>query len=85
MQRQKNKPQQQHLNVVPFTGELYPQAPPPQAGDKAASMLFFFVAALVAGLSLGAIAVYQSSDQSQLRQLKADQERLNEIKSNVCN
>jgi hypothetical protein len=86
MQRQQSKQRQHHTNVIPFTGELYPASPPAQtpAGDNVASMLVFIAAALVAGLSLGAIAVYQSADQTQLRQLKAESEQLQQVRSNVC-
>jgi uncharacterized membrane-anchored protein YhcB (DUF1043 family) len=42
-------------------------------------------AALVAGLSIGAIAVYQSSDQVQLRQMKLQSEQLQQVKTQVCN
>lgn len=72
--------------VVPFTGEFYPQTPenisPPT--DNTPSFLVMVAAALVAGLSIGAIAVYQSSDQVQLRQMKLQSEQLQQVKTQVC-
>jgi len=71
--------------VVPFTGEFYPETPEvsPQA-DNTPSFLVMVAAALVAGLSIGAIAVYQSSDQVQLRQMKLQSEQLQQVKTQVC-
>ncbi len=77
-QRQSNK-------VVPFTGELHPVVPDPApAADNTAASLVMLAAALMAGLSIGAISVYQSASQVQLRQMQADQEQLQQVKTQVC-
>ena len=81
----KHKLQQPVGKVVPFTGEFYPDAPEPTpAPDLNAAYLVMFAAALVAGLSLGAIFTYQSVDQVQLRQMKAQSEQLEQVKTQVC-
>lgn len=78
------KQQQPVGKVVPFTGEFYPTAPAELTPNLNAAYLVMFAAALVAGLSLGAISTYQSADQMQLRQLKADQAQLQNVKTQVC-
>ncbi|MBD2204953.1 hypothetical protein H6G33_04160 [Calothrix sp. FACHB-1219] len=80
--------QQQTTNsnrVVPFTGEFYvqPQPSAPVAASKAPYAIII-AAALVAGLAIGAISTYQSSDQVQLRQMKADAQQLEKLKTQVC-
>ncbi|WP_017652150.1 hypothetical protein [Fortiea contorta] len=83
----KNK-QQPTSKVVPFTGEFYPEVEPtptPAATpDLTPAYFVLFAAALVAGLSLGAIFTYQSADQVQLRQMKAQSEQLQQVKTQVC-
>jgi uncharacterized protein HemX len=77
--------QQASSKVVPFTGEFYPTAPETTtAPNLNAAYLVMFAAALVGGLSLGAIFTYQSADQMQLRQMKADQAQLQDVKTQVC-
>lgn len=72
--------------VVPFTGEFYPEAPEPTpAGNNLAAYLVIVAAALVAGLSMGAMSTYQSADQVQLREMKAQSQQLEKVKSQVCN
>ncbi|MEH2145314.1 hypothetical protein [Nostoc sp.] len=72
--------------VVPFTGEFYPVADsePMPAANNIAFFLVIIAAALVAGLSMGAISTYQSADQVQLRQMKANSQQLEKVKSQVC-
>lgn len=70
--------------VVPFTGELYPQDEPAPVVASNAPYLVVIASALVAGLAIGAIATYQSSDQVQLRQMKAQSEQLEKVKTQVC-
>lgn len=86
-QKQQSKAQSQHSKVVPFTGELYthPTPEPPPASDNLAAFLALGAAVLVAGLSIGAMTTYQSTDQVELRQLKAEREQLQKVRSNVCN
>lgn len=82
-----NKPQQTS-KVIPFTGELYTQpdpTPTPTAPSNASAFMVLVVAAMVGGLSLGAIATYQRADQVELRQLQAEREQLQQVKENVCN
>ncbi|MEH1785519.1 MAG: hypothetical protein V7L23_07980 [Nostoc sp.] len=71
--------------VVPFTGEFYPDiAEPAPAVPNLAAFLVILAAALVAGLSLGAISTYQSADQVQLREMKAQSQQLEKVKNQVC-
>ncbi|MEH1995903.1 hypothetical protein [Nostoc sp.] len=71
--------------VVPFTGEFYPTATEPTpAGNNIAAFLVMLAAALVAGLSIGAISTYQSADQVQLREMKANTQQLEKVKNQVC-
>lgn len=81
--RQRQQPQ----NVVPFRGEFYPQPQiQPEVKIKSTSAMtpFFAVVCLLAGLALGAIAVYQSVDQSELRELKAQSQQFNQVKQEIC-
>ncbi|MEH2414464.1 hypothetical protein [Nostoc sp.] len=81
----KQSKQQVTSKVVPFTGEFYPEAPEPTpASNNIAAFLVMIAAALVSGLSLGAIATYQSADQVQLRQMKAQSQQLEQVKIQVC-
>jgi hypothetical protein len=71
--------------VVPFTGEFYPDVPEPiPAVPNIAAYLVILAAALVAGLSMGAISTYQSADQVQLREMKAQSQQLEKVKNQVC-
>ncbi|MEH1905850.1 MAG: hypothetical protein V7L04_31845 [Nostoc sp.] len=78
--------QQPRSKVVPFTGEFYPEAsePTPSAVPNIAASLVIIAAALVAGLSMGAISTYQSASQVQLRQMKAQSQQLEQVKNQVC-
>ncbi|MBD2354760.1 hypothetical protein H6G41_08975 [Tolypothrix sp. FACHB-123] len=80
-----NNQQQTTNKVVPFTGEFYvqPQPSAPVAASNAPYAIMI-ASALVAGLALGAISTYQSSDQVQLRQMKADAQQLEKVKTQVC-
>lgn len=69
--------------VVPFTGEFYADEPEP-APNNTAPYMMFVAAALVAGLSIGAIATYQSADQVALREMKAQSQQLEKVKDQVC-
>lgn len=80
-----NKPQTKTSKVVPFTGEFYEPVEPTPATASNAPYFFMMAAALIAGLSIGAISTYQSSDQVQLRQMKAQSEQLEKVKTQVCN
>ncbi len=81
-----NKSQINNSKVVPFTGEFYqPVEPTPAATTSNAPYFFMIAAALVAGLSIGAISTYQSADQVQLRSYKAQSEQLEQVKTQVCN
>ena len=82
-----NKSNQQQRNVVPFTGQFYPQQPEtaPQQQSNAPAFLAILACAVAAGVSVGSMLVYQSTDQVQLRQLKADQEQLQQIQEKACN
>lgn len=83
----KQSKQQPSSKVVPFTGEFYPvsdPAPTP-AGNNIAAYLVIVAAALIAGLSMGAISTYQSTDQVQLREMKAQSQQLEKVKNQVCN
>lgn len=75
--------QQPAGKVVPFTGEFYTDDPTPTP-PSAAPYMVFVAAALVAGLSLGAIATYQSADQVALREMKAQSQQLEKVKDQVC-
>ncbi|MCC5626866.1 hypothetical protein LC613_13720 [Nostoc sphaeroides CHAB 2801] len=83
----KQTKQQLTSKVVPFTGEFYP-VPDPEpittSGNNLAAFLVIIAAALVAGLSLGAMSTYQSADQVQLREMKAQSQQLEKVKSQVC-
>lgn len=71
--------------VVPFTGELYPQVAPEikiQSVNPLAP--FAFVMCLIAGLALGATAVYQSPEQVELRSLKTQAEQLTKLQQEIC-
>ncbi|MEH2068915.1 MAG: hypothetical protein V7K47_12265 [Nostoc sp.] len=76
--------QQSVGKVVPFTGEFYPANEPAPAVNNTAAFLVILAAALLAGLSIGAISTYQSASQVQLRQMKADQAQLQDVKTQVC-
>lgn len=79
--------QQQTTNtnrVVPFTGEFYVQPQPAPVAASKAPYAIIIASALVAGLAIGAISTYQSSDQVQLRQMKADAQQLEKLKTQVC-
>ncbi|MEH2337602.1 hypothetical protein [Nostoc sp.] len=82
----KHKLQKPGSKVVPFTGEFYPVTDPEPmpAANNIAAHLVIIVAALVAGLSMGAISTYQSADQLQLRQMKANSQQLEKVKNQVC-
>ena len=77
-------PQTKTSKVVPFTGEFYPQGEQTPAVSSNAPYFFMMAAALIAGLSIGAISTYQSTDQVQLRQMKAQSEQLQQVKTQVC-
>ena len=81
------KPSKQQVTskVVPFTGEFYPDTPTSTSPENnIAVFLVMIAAALVAGLSMGAIATYQSADQVQLREMKAQSQQLEQVKNQVC-
>lgn len=81
----KQSKQQSTSKVVPFTGEFYPTPPETTPGENnAAAYLVIVAAALVAGLSMGAIATYQSADQAQLREMKAQSQQLEKVRNQVC-
>jgi uncharacterized protein HemX len=81
----KQTKQQTTSKVVPFTGEFYPGVPEPTpAANNLAAFLVMIAAALVAGLSMGAISTYQSADQVQLREMKAQSQQLEKVKNQVC-
>ncbi|MEH2390030.1 MAG: hypothetical protein V7K14_30555 [Nostoc sp.] len=81
----KHSKQESSSKVVPFTGEFYPTAPEPTPdGNNLAAFLVLVAAALIGGLSMGAIATYQSADQVQLREMKAQSQQLEKVKSQVC-
>ena len=82
----KHNLQQPSNKVVPFTGEFYQVADPEPipAVPNIAAFLVIIAAALVAGLSMGAISTYQSADQVQLRQMKAQSQQLEKVKNQVC-
>ena len=81
----KQSKQQTSRKVVPFTGEFYPDVPEPApAGNNIAAYLVIIAAALVAGLSIGAISTYQSADQVQLREMKSQSQQLEKVKNQVC-
>lgn len=84
----KHNLQQRTNKVVPFTGEFYPipdPEPTPSSGNNIAAYLVIIAAALVAGLSMGAMSTYQSASQVQLREMKANSQQLEKVKSQVCN
>ncbi|MHC5614089.1 MAG: hypothetical protein ACYTXA_24620 [Nostoc sp.] len=72
--------------VVPFTGEFYPipDTEPTSVGNNIAAYLVIVAAALICGLSMGAISTYQSADQVQLREMKAQSQQLEKVKNQVC-
>ncbi len=72
--------------VVPFTGEFYPvpDLEPTPTGNNIAGYLVIVLAALICGLSMGAISTYQSADQVQLREMKANSQQLEKVKNQVC-
>jgi predicted histidine transporter YuiF (NhaC family) len=72
--------------VVPFTGEFYPvpDPEPTPAENNIAASLVIVAAALIAGLSMGAISTYQSADQVQLREMKSQSQQLEKVKNQVC-
>ena len=81
----KQSKQQATSKVVPFTGEFYPDLPEPTpAGNNLAAFLVMIAAALVAGLSMGAMSTYQSATQVQLREMKAQSQQLEKVKNQVC-
>ena len=83
MKQSKQKPSSK---VVPFTGEFYPipDPEPVSAVPNVAAFLVIIAAALVAGLSMGAMSTYQSADQVQLREMKAQSQQLEKVKNQVC-
>ncbi|WP_375494405.1 hypothetical protein [uncultured Nostoc sp.] len=82
----KQTKQQANSKVVPFTGEFYPvpDPEPTPAGNNIAGYLVIIAAALICGLSMGAISTYQSADQVQLREMKAQSQQLEKLKNQVC-
>jgi uncharacterized protein HemX len=81
----KQTKQQTTSKVVPFTGEFYPDVPEPTpAGNNLAAFLVMIAAALVAGLSMGAMSTYQSASQVQLREMRANSQQLEKVKNQVC-
>jgi uncharacterized protein HemX len=83
----KHNLRQPSSKVVPFTGEFYPVSDPEpeKAGNNIAAFLVIIASALIAGLSMGAISTYQSADQVQLREMKANSQQLEKVKNQVCN
>ncbi|MBD2411183.1 hypothetical protein FACHB389_06790 [Nostoc calcicola FACHB-389] len=80
----KQTKQQPAGKVVPFTGEFYPDPEPTPAVNNTAAFLVMLAAALLAGLSIGAISTYQSASQVQLREMKAQSQQLEQVKNQVC-
>ena len=80
----KQTKQQPTSKVVPFTGEFYPTAQTTPSTNNTAGFFVIVAAALIGGLSIGAISTYQSTDQVQLRQMKAQSEQLEQVKNQVC-
>lgn len=80
------KHQASSKKVVPFTGEFYPvpDLAPTPAGNNIAGYLVIVAAALICGLSIGAISTYESADQVQLREMKANSQQLEKVKNQVC-
>ena len=78
------KPQTKTNRVIPFTGEFYEPIEKLPVANSNAPYLFMMAAALVAGLSIGAISTYQSTDQMQLRQMKQQSQQLEQVKTQVC-
>lgn len=71
--------------VVPFTGELYPQVAPEVKIQSINPLApFAFVMCLIAGLALGATAVYQSPEQVELRSLKTQAQQLAKLQQEIC-
>jgi hypothetical protein len=60
--------------VIPFKGEMWEEVPPtPHQKPSNSSFLAAYIAlSLIAGLSMGAISTYNSVDQVELRNLKAN-------------
>lgn len=75
-------------NVVPFRGEMYPQSspeisPPPQQSNT--SFILFFCLCLVgAGIGLGATLTYNSTEQTQIREMQQQLQQLNQVKKQLC-
>ncbi|PHJ56426.1 hypothetical protein VF14_25440 [Nostoc linckia z18] len=80
----RTKPQQ-GSKVVPFTGELYQAPSPTDQQSNTPALLVILACAAAAGLSIGAMLTYQSTSQTELRQLKADQQQLQQVKEKACN
>lgn len=80
----KSKQLPANSKVVPFSGHFYPEVPEPTPASSNAPYFVMVAAALISGLAIGAISTYQSSDQVQLRQMKADAQQLQQVKTQVC-
>lgn len=83
----KQTKQQLTSKVVPFTGEFYPTASEPtpaRNNNNIAAFLVMLAAALICGLSIGAMSTYQSADQVQLREMKSQSQQLEKVKNQVC-
>lgn len=79
------KAKDQSRVVVPFTGYLHPQLPPePEPPKQTTSLLTIAALLFVAGLAIGGISVYQSTDFTQIENLKAQAKQLSEVKKNLC-
>lgn len=72
--------------VIPFQGEFYQTNPPEPEPQKPLTSLLLIAAVtlLGAGAALGATAAYNSPDQVELRELKAQSAQLNQVKDNLC-
>lgn len=79
----KQSKQQPAGKVVPFTGQFYTEESEPTS-TSASPYIVLVAAALIGGLSIGAIATYQSADQVQLREMKAQSQQLEQVKNQVC-
>lgn len=82
-----NNIKQPTRKVVPFKGEMWeevPATPTPTPNSDYSILAAYIALSLIAGLCVGAILTYQSTDQQQLRDLKQQSSQLQKVKSEVC-
>jgi hypothetical protein len=84
----RNTNQSPGTKVVPFRGEMYQETSTPVAAPQQSNTNFLFFCCLCMigiGVALGATVTYNSPEQTQIRDMQQQLQRLNQIKKQLCN